>query len=96
MTNNDKLVALLEATECDVQVKCTDDIVNDTYIYIHRLYLLLLIIYILCHLKLEKINVFDSLCFDTFENVLIVDISLLVISLLVSSLLSCYYQHFFH
>ena len=55
---------------CDVQVKCTNDIVNgisDHYIHTHSIYVEL-VSNAINHLKLDKNDCIDGLSSDNFKN----------------------------
>ena len=88
--NDDELEVILNENACDVQVKCTNDIVNgisDNYIHTlsHSIYVEL-VSNAINHLKLDKNDCIDGLSSDNLKNginLLNVYISLLFSSILV-------------
>ena len=68
--NEDELEVILNKNACDVQVKCTNDIVNsisDNYIHTHSIYVEL-VSNAINHLKLYKNDCIDGLSSDNFKN----------------------------
>ena len=86
--NEDELKVILNENACDVQVKCTNDIVNgisDNYINTHSIYVEL-VSNAINHLKLDKNDCVDGLSSDNFKNgthLLNVYLSLLFCNMLV-------------
>ena len=88
--NEDELEVILNENDCDVQVKCTNDIVNGIsdnymYIHIHSMYVEL-VSNAINHLKLDINDCIDGLSSDNFKNsthLINVYISLLFSSMLV-------------
>ena len=86
--NEDELEVILNENAGDVQVKCTNDIMNgisDKYIHTHSIYVEL-VSNAINHLKLDKNDCIDGLSSDNFKNgthLLNVYISLLFSSMLV-------------
>ena len=86
--NDDELDGILNKNACDVQVKCTDDIVtviSDNYIHTHSIYVEL-VYNAINHSKLNKNDCVDGLSSNNFKNgthLLIIYISLLFSSMLV-------------
>ena len=68
--NEDELEVILNENACDVEVKCTNDIVNgisDNYIHTHSIYVEL-VSNAINHLKLDKNDFIDGLSSDNFKN----------------------------
>ena len=70
--NEDELEVILNENACDVQVKCTNDIVNgisDNYIHVHTHSIYVeLVSNAINHLKLDKNDCIDRLSSDNFKN----------------------------